>query len=119
MPKPLSSLATWGLAAAAAGALLVGCSSEEAKLPKDKVANTVAEKLAAQTGQPKPDVTCPKDLAGKVGTTMRCKLTASDGSSVVPGEENWLSPGMRTSMTSSAPSAGLPAASAYVPSWLV
>ncbi|QPP07972.1 DUF4333 domain-containing protein [Streptomyces bathyalis] len=82
MPKPLSSLATWGLAAAAAGALLVGCSSEEAKLPKDKVANTVAEKLAAQTGQPKPDVTCPKDLVGKVGTTLRCKLTASDGSSL-------------------------------------
>lgn len=83
MPKPLSSFATWGLAAAAAGALLVGCSSsEEAKLPKDKVANTVAEKLAAQTGQPKPDVTCPKDLVGKVGTTMRCKLTASDGSSL-------------------------------------
>lgn len=82
MPKPLYSLTTWGLAAAAAGALLVGCSSEEAKLPKDKVANTVAEKLAAQTGQPKPDVTCPKDLVGKVGTTMRCKLTASDGSSL-------------------------------------
>ncbi|SCK38972.1 protein of unknown function [Streptomyces sp. WMMB 322] len=82
MPKPRFSAVTWGLAAAAAGALLVGCSSEEAKLPKDEVANTVAEKLAAQTGQPKPDVTCPKDLVGKVGTTMRCKLTASDGSSL-------------------------------------
>ncbi|OEU86567.1 hypothetical protein DB35_22905 [Streptomyces abyssalis] len=81
MPKSFSSFATWGLAAAAAGALLVGCSSE-AKMPKDKVADTVAEKLAAQTGQPKPDVTCPEDLVGKVGTSMRCKLTASDGSSL-------------------------------------
>ncbi|NLU65837.1 DUF4333 domain-containing protein [Streptomyces sp. HNM0574] len=81
MPKSRSSFAAWGLAAAAAGALLVGCSSE-AKMAKDEVANTVAEKLAAQTGQPKPDVTCPEDLVGKVGTSMRCKLTASDGSSL-------------------------------------
>lgn len=81
MPKSISSFATWGFAAAVAGALLTGC-SPEAKMPKDKVANTVAEKLAAQTGQPKPDVACPDDLAGKVGTSMRCKLTASDGSSL-------------------------------------
>lgn len=81
MNKSRSSLATWGLAAAATGALLVGCSAE-AKLPKGEVANTVAEKLAAQTGQPKPDVTCPEDLVGKVGTSIRCKLTASDGSSI-------------------------------------
>jgi outer membrane murein-binding lipoprotein Lpp len=82
MTKSPARLTTWCLAAAAAGALLVGCSSSEAKLPKDEVANTVAEKLAAQTGQPKPDVSCPKDLEGKVGTTMRCKLTAQDGSSL-------------------------------------
>lgn len=81
MPKSPAAFAAWSLAAAAAGALLVGCSSE-AKLPKDEVADTVAEKLAAQTGQPKPDVSCPKDLEGKVGTTMRCKLTAQDGSSL-------------------------------------
>jgi hypothetical protein len=80
MPKPSSSLASWGLAAAAAAALLVGCSSE-AKLAKDEVADSVAEKLAAQTGQPKPDVTCPEDLVGKVGTSLRCKLTATDGTS--------------------------------------
>ncbi|MCF1596914.1 DUF4333 domain-containing protein [Streptomyces muensis] len=80
MPKSFSSLASWGLTAAASAALLVGCSSE-AKLAKDEVANSVAEKLAAQTGQPKPDVTCPEDLAGEVGTSLRCKLTATDGTS--------------------------------------
>ncbi|KUM76243.1 DUF4333 domain-containing protein [Streptomyces curacoi] len=58
-----------------------GC-SVEAKLSKDEVANTVAEKLAAQTGQPKPDVTCPEDLVGKVGTSLRCKRSASDGTSL-------------------------------------
>ncbi|WP_369173132.1 DUF4333 domain-containing protein [Streptomyces sp. R28] len=81
MPKSSSSLASWSLAAAAAAALLVGCSAE-AKLPKEEVADAVAEKLAAQTGQPKPDVTCPEDLVGKVGTSLRCKLTASDGTSI-------------------------------------
>lgn len=80
MPKSSAALASWSLTAAAAAALLVGCSSQ-AELSKDEVANTVAEKLAAQTGQPKPDVTCPDDLAGKVGTSLRCKLTATDGTS--------------------------------------
>lgn len=78
MPKSFAPLASWGLAAAAAAALLVGCSAE-AKLSKDDVADSVAEKLAAQTGQPKPDVTCPEDLKGKVGTSLRCRLTATDG----------------------------------------
>ncbi|GHJ35991.1 hypothetical protein Sm713_16000 [Streptomyces sp. TS71-3] len=48
----------------------------------DKLATTVAEKLAASTGQPKPHITCPEDLVGKVGTTTRCKLTADDGSTL-------------------------------------
>ncbi|MDG4856792.1 DUF4333 domain-containing protein [Streptomyces sp. T-3] len=75
----------WALSAATAGGLLVGCSasvsvgSADPKVPKDKLANTVAEKLAATTGQPKPDVTCPKDLIGKVGSTARCTLAVDDG----------------------------------------
>lgn len=84
------SAATWSLAAAAVavGALLVGCSASvnigdsEPTLSADKLADTVAEKLAATTGQPKPDVTCPEDVAGKVGTTTRCTLTAGDGSTL-------------------------------------
>ncbi|WSQ12163.1 DUF4333 domain-containing protein [Streptomyces sp. NBC_01231] len=82
------SAATWSLSAVAVGVLLVGCSASvsadksEAKISKDKLATTVAEKLAATTGQPKPDITCPEDLAGKVGTTTRCTLTASDGSTL-------------------------------------
>ncbi len=48
----------------------------------DKVAGLVAQKLASTTGRPEPDISCPKDLVGKVGTTMRCKLTASDGSTL-------------------------------------
>ncbi|MEE4493957.1 DUF4333 domain-containing protein [Streptomyces sp. NPDC050529] len=83
-----SSAAIWSLSAVAAGVLLVGCSgsvsvgNSEPKLSKDKLGTTVAKKLAATTGQPTPDVTCPEDLVGKVGTTTRCTLTAGDGSTL-------------------------------------
>ncbi|MFF4020962.1 DUF4333 domain-containing protein [Streptomyces sp. NPDC001843] len=83
------SATAWSLTAVAAGVLLVGCSAsvhaEKAttpKMSKDKLANTVAERLAATTGQPKPDIACPEDLDAKVGTTTRCKLTAKDGSTL-------------------------------------
>ncbi|WP_329111947.1 DUF4333 domain-containing protein [Streptomyces sp. NBC_01353] len=82
------SAATWSLSAVAVGVLLVGCSgsvsvgNSEQKLSKAKLATTVAEKLAATTGQPTPDVACPEDLVGKVGNTTRCTLTAGDGSTL-------------------------------------
>ncbi|MFJ9028550.1 DUF4333 domain-containing protein [Streptomyces sp. NPDC102274] len=82
------SSATSALSVVAAGVLLVGCSASvdvgtsAPKLSTDKLAATVAEKLAATTGQPKPDITCPEDLVGKVGTTTRCELTAGDGSTL-------------------------------------
>lgn len=52
------------------------------ELSAGKLATTLAEKLAATTGQPKPDITCPENLVGKIGTTTRCTLTASDGSTL-------------------------------------
>ncbi|WP_413809732.1 DUF4333 domain-containing protein [Streptomyces sp. OE57] len=82
------SAATPILSAVAAGVLLVGCSASVSvekstpKLSADKLATVVAEKLAATTGQPKPNVACPEDLVGKVGNTTRCKLTADDGSTL-------------------------------------
>ncbi|MFD5077518.1 DUF4333 domain-containing protein [Streptomyces sp. NPDC058371] len=83
-----SSASLWSLSAVAAGVLLVGCSASvsvgksEPKLSSDKLATEVATELAATTGQPKPDVACPEDLVGKVGTTTRCTLTADDGSTL-------------------------------------
>jgi Domain of unknown function (DUF4333) len=79
------SLVACCLLAGAASALLVGCSAsvkveqDTPKLSAGKLATTVSEKLAAQTGQPKPKITCPEDLVGKVGTTTRCTLTGTDG----------------------------------------
>ncbi|MFD8691501.1 DUF4333 domain-containing protein [Streptomyces sp. NPDC059651] len=83
-----SSAAIRSLTAVAAGVLLAGCSgsvsigNSEPKLSKEKLGTTVAKKLAAMTGQPTPDVTCPEDLVGKVGTKTRCTLTAADGSTL-------------------------------------
>ncbi|MEU1213115.1 DUF4333 domain-containing protein [Streptomyces sp. NPDC005791] len=84
---PLTA-AKWSLSAMAAGVLLVGCSASvdvgksEPKLSADELATTVSDKLARTTGQPKPDIACPEDLVGKVGTTTRCTLTAGDGSTL-------------------------------------
>ncbi|MFF7753423.1 DUF4333 domain-containing protein [Streptomyces sp. NPDC007971] len=89
MPKPRTTTAISILSVAAAGTLLLGCSasvevkkSTPPKLSADKLASTVSEKLAAQTGRAKPHITCPEDLTGKVGTTERCTLTADDGSTL-------------------------------------
>jgi hypothetical protein len=82
------SAATWVLPAVAAGVLLAGCSvsaevgSPAPKVSKQKLADTVSERLAASTGQARPHITCPDDLVGKVGSTTRCTLTASDGSTL-------------------------------------
>ena len=55
--------------------------SASVKGPVDSI--TMSTFMAnAQTGQPKPDITCPEDLAGKVGTTTRCTLKADDGSTL-------------------------------------
>jgi len=68
--------------------LLVGCSASvhaeksEPKVSAGKLATLVSEKLAATTGQPKPDISCPESLVGKVGTTTRCQLTADDESTL-------------------------------------
>ncbi|MDF6018066.1 DUF4333 domain-containing protein [Streptomyces sp. JH34] len=83
-----SAATRWSLSAVGAGVLLAGCSASvsvgktDPKLSADELATTVSGKLARTTGRPKPDITCPEDLAGKVGTTTRCELTADDGSTL-------------------------------------
>ncbi|MET7690772.1 DUF4333 domain-containing protein [Streptomyces sp. NPDC005483] len=76
------------LTTVAVGALLAGCSASvdfgksEPKMSAEKLATLVSEKLASTTGQPKPNISCPGDVVGKVGNTTRCKLTANDGSTL-------------------------------------
>ncbi|WP_203183262.1 DUF4333 domain-containing protein [Streptomyces pratensis] len=88
MTTARSTAAKWSFAAVAVGVLLTGCSASvsagksDPELSSDKPATSLAAKLAATTGRPKPDITCPEDLAGKAGTETRCTLTADDGSTL-------------------------------------
>ncbi|MFD3607900.1 DUF4333 domain-containing protein [Streptomyces atroolivaceus] len=83
-----SAAAKWSLSAVAVGVLLAGCSASVSagktgpELSSDELAASLADKLASTTGRPKPDITCPEDLAGKVGAETRCTLTADDGSTL-------------------------------------
>jgi hypothetical protein len=76
------------LSTVAVGALLVGCSASvnvekpELKMSAEKLADLVAERMAAVANQPKPDVTCPEAVPAKIGTSTRCTLTADDGTTL-------------------------------------
>ncbi|GEK04633.1 DUF4333 domain-containing protein [Streptomyces sp. ATE26] len=86
MPKFRRSAAVSAFSAVTVGVLLSGCSASVSvgtpKLSAGKLASTLSAKLAATTGRPKPHITCPEDLKGKVGTTTRCTLSADDGSTL-------------------------------------
>ena len=57
-----------GLAAVAA------CSFGSVTVDKDKVSEEVSKQLEGEVGRAPETVTCPGDLKGEVGVTMRCKL---------------------------------------------
>jgi hypothetical protein len=58
----------------AAAATVAACSFGGVSVDKDKVAQEVSDQLATQVGRAPESVTCPEDLKGEVGATMRCKL---------------------------------------------
>ncbi|QDP97158.1 DUF4333 domain-containing protein [Microlunatus elymi] len=74
MKKILVTIAGAGLAAATL--LLSACGT--LTVSQADVENQISTQLQKQVGQKPDDVTCPGDLQGKVGTTMRCTLTAGD-----------------------------------------
>ncbi|WP_203217407.1 DUF4333 domain-containing protein [Nocardia arthritidis] len=61
-----------------AGAAGCGASSDSS-VSKSDVQSQVSDKLAAQVGEKPKSVTCPGDLAAKVGTVMRCDLVDNQG----------------------------------------
>lgn len=66
-------------------ALLAGCSVHVGgtkAVGKKQVEQEVSTELTKSVGQKPKSVTCPGDLKAKVGTTMRCTLTAKDGSTI-------------------------------------
>ena len=58
---------------AALAAALAGCGTTTVAAPT--VAKAAEDALEPQVGT-RPDVTCPHDLAAKIGATTRCTLTA-------------------------------------------
>ncbi|TLS46902.1 DUF4333 domain-containing protein [Streptomyces montanus] len=50
--------------------------SENGAVHKARVAQTISDKLAANTGKRPDRVTCPEHLPARVGATIRCRLTA-------------------------------------------
>ncbi|CCK29374.1 putative secreted protein [Streptomyces davaonensis JCM 4913] len=50
--------------------------NEGGAVHKARVAQTIADKLAADTGRRPDKVTCPEHLPARVGATIRCELTA-------------------------------------------
>lgn len=65
-----------------------GCSASVSiggrKLTKSKVEKKTAEELAKQNNLPEPKITCPGDLAAKVGTKMDCTLTPQGDTQTIP-----------------------------------
>jgi hypothetical protein len=56
--------------------LVTGCSSGDPAVSKEDVAKVASAKLAEQVGQAPDDVTCEEDLPAKVGSSVRCVITA-------------------------------------------
>ncbi|MFD3374117.1 MULTISPECIES: DUF4333 domain-containing protein [unclassified Streptomyces] len=50
--------------------------NEGGAVHKARVAQTISDKLAADTGKRPERVTCPQHLPARVGATIRCELTA-------------------------------------------
>ncbi|MFE2643185.1 DUF4333 domain-containing protein [Streptomyces nigra] len=50
--------------------------NEGGAVHKARVAQTISDKLAANTGKRPDRVTCPEHLPARVGATIRCQLTA-------------------------------------------
>ncbi|MFE3249165.1 DUF4333 domain-containing protein [Streptomyces sp. NPDC059209] len=50
--------------------------SEEGAVHKARVAQTISDKLAADTGKRPDRLTCPEHLPARVGATITCELTA-------------------------------------------
>ncbi|MGW0653522.1 DUF4333 domain-containing protein [Streptomyces umbrinus] len=52
--------------------------NEGGAVHKARVAQTISDKLAADTGKRPDRVTCPEHLPARVGATIRCELTAGN-----------------------------------------
>lgn len=55
-------------------AVVVGCSTGQLTVAQNDVASEISTQLEQQVGKAPDEVTCPEDLKGEVGATLRCEL---------------------------------------------
>jgi hypothetical protein len=58
--------------------LVTGCSSGDPVVKKGEVEKQAVAVLEEEVGQTPDDFTCDEDLPAKVGSSIRCELTAGD-----------------------------------------
>lgn len=62
---------------------LAGCSAlSEKTVPRSELEQGVQQLLEDQVGEPMDDVECDDDLAGEIDASVRCTITATDGSTI-------------------------------------
>lgn len=59
-------------------AALAGCSDSTPTVRQAKLEEKISKDLLEEVGQEPDDISCPGDLRGEVGETMRCTLTAAE-----------------------------------------
>ncbi|GAA1794927.1 hypothetical protein GCM10009795_045590 [Nocardioides hankookensis] len=57
---------------------LASCGDSTPTVKQSDVEKEVSSQLEQQVGQAPDDISCPGDLEGKVGTEMKCTLTAGE-----------------------------------------
>ena len=73
-----SSRVLTAVASLVALAALAGCGDSTPTVRQAKLENAISKGLLKEVGQEPDDISCPGDLRGEVGETMRCTLTAAD-----------------------------------------
>jgi hypothetical protein len=76
--RRLFGSAVWTAAAVTTAAACSFSAGTSVSVDKDEVAKEIKANLTQQVGRAPDSVECPENLAGKVGTTMRCTLKDGD-----------------------------------------
>jgi hypothetical protein len=76
----LRSTAAAAIVLAASGCTVSGSMGSTPRVSTGTLESTIAERLEAQVGQRPDSVSCPDELKGKTGETVRCSLTSGPSS---------------------------------------
>ena len=81
MPTRIVRCAVIGAILAAVALGVSGCGTPS--VPKEEVAKQISAALTKQTGTAPQSVTCPENLPGTVGASVKCTVVGPGGSTVI------------------------------------